>query len=129
MRRRPLQLTTMFGAAIIFAAQSLPLCSCTAATKGGATCASSCCGERSKVDAGGVRECRCTATWQSIRAPASETSQRIHVPSTPDFIQPVAAWTAHLGLHGVHWQTAFDLMTDGAPPGLRLHALFSVWRN
>ena len=34
-----------------------------------------------------------------------------------------------IGLNGAAWQNAFDLSSSGIPPGIRLHALLSVWRN
>jgi hypothetical protein len=129
MRRIPLQLTTMFAAATIFAAQTAPpICLCSATAAGLPSCKDSCCGEGSQDAASGATDCTCSATSRLILAPASEKSQRVDVPSTSNLILPVAAWTENLGLHGVDWQTAFDLVAASNPP-LRLHALFSVWRN
>jgi hypothetical protein len=35
----------------------------------------------------------------------------------------------HCGLNGAAWHNAFDRTSPGGPPGIRLHALLSVWRN
>jgi hypothetical protein len=35
---------------------------------------------------------------------------------------------ANYGIHGTPWATAFDLEAPGGLPGIRLHALLSVWR-
>lgn len=32
------------------------------------------------------------------------------------------------GLNGVTWANAFDLEAGSGPPGMRLHAILSVWQ-
>jgi hypothetical protein len=122
-----MHLTTKFAAALVFAAQAIaPLCTCGVAMAGPPavnSCHSNCCSDKSSDVTG------CTCSASSPSAPAIEKSLRLDLPPGSEFIRPIAAWTANLGLHGVDWQTAFDLMADDSPPGLRLHALFSVWRN
>ena len=128
--RGSMQLTTTLAAAMIFASQAmLPFCLCSAATARIPSCELSCCRGHRQHAAGGAPSCICSATLQSIPAPASEKFEHVDLPRTSDLIQPLAGWAPNLGLHGVDWHTAVNLMAVGNPPRLRLHALFSVWRN
>lgn len=51
----------------------------------------------------------------------SQSSPLAHVAIVPNAF--------HSGLNGVAWHNAFDLSSPGGPPGIRLHAFLSVWRN
>jgi hypothetical protein len=135
--------TTTVAAAMFAVAQGmLPLCLCSVATAGTvkahccktACCASKhcshwsrqCCCDPSEVSSY-ASTCTCIATYPSNFAPVFDASSRLEWPQAPS--TPPLALTSDVGLHGADWETAFDLMADRGPPGMRLHALFSVWRN
>jgi hypothetical protein len=44
------------------------------------------------------------------------------------FLAPAPTAAINCGINGAAWATAFDLEAPGGPPGMRLHAYFSVWQ-
>ncbi|BBO35039.1 hypothetical protein [Lacipirellula parvula] len=106
------------------------------------SCCSSCCSTESKDDAAAATccslgetgancdDCDCCVSADNSPLPASSTT----TVQADDSQQPLAdlassAIVAHAGLNGSAWHNAFDLASSGGVPGVRLHALLSVWRN
>jgi hypothetical protein len=99
-----------------------------------------CCGERyvaavdnccSSPEAAGNPAGGCSCSAQPSNVPAStptSTARVVEVDSTPHYLLAPAP-LADIGLNGASWATAFDLEALGGLPGIRLHALLSVWRN
>ncbi len=59
-------------------------------------------------------------------APASPT--RVVDADLGAFLLPAPTAAINSGINGAAWATAFDREAPGGPPGMRLHAYFSVWQ-
>lgn len=77
----------------------------------------------------GCEDCACSVSSAEypLQTPSNSTLSD-DAPTHVAYIPP-AALAANIGLHGAAWHNAFDLTSLGGPPGIRLHALLSVWRN
>lgn len=86
----------------------------------------SCCCNSDSGFAGGNSGCTCTApTKTPATAPYSPVQIEPLAPRLPLAVAPALS----CGLQGAAWSNAFDLAAFNGPPGLRLHAILSVWRN
>lgn len=105
------------------------------------TCGSGCCSTESDDDSttatccgtddaqSTCSDCHCCVAADKSPLPSTAGSLQSHddSPALVAFVPSVAP--VHTGLNGVAWHNAFDLSSPGGPPGIRLHALLSVWRN
>ena len=79
--------------------------------------------------AGDDSDCTCTALLETPAAVPSAPVQVEHLDSNLGAAAAVPPFVLSCGLNGTAWSNAFDLAVLKGPPGLRLHALLSVWRN
>jgi hypothetical protein len=111
----------------------LPPCCASRCSQEASEAAPSCCGSGNDCDstAGGVHNCDdcscCTSADESPLAPQITSSPTDHG-SAPAVYLAALPTALHSGLNGAAWHNAFDLASPGGPPGIRLHALLSVWR-
>lgn len=112
----------------------VPPCCASRCSQEASEAAPSCCGSPSECDstAGGAHHCDdcscCTSADESSLAPQT-TSSPTDDGSAPAVYLAALPGVLHSGLNGAAWHNAFDLASPGGPPGIRLHALLSVWRN
>ena len=111
----------------------LPPCCASRCSQKASETTPSCCGSGSDCDStAGAHHCDdcscCTSTDESSLAPQI-TSSPTDQGSAPAVYLAALPNAFHSGLNGVAWHNAFDLSSPGGPPGIRLHALLSVWRN
>ena len=71
----------------------------------------------------------CCDAAEKSPLPSSITTVQDDSQSSPIAHVAIVPNAFHSGLNGVAWHNAFDLSSPGGPPGIRLHALLSVWRN
>jgi hypothetical protein len=94
---------------------------------------SDCCGSGSHCGstAGGPHKCDdcscCTSAEEYPLVPQVTSAPTDHDSLAAAYL-PTSS-LLQIGLNGAAWQNAFDLSSSGTPPGIRLHALLSVWRN
>ena len=99
-------------------------------------CCSSVCEEpavASCCDAGGCGsdncdECACSVSSAEYPLQSPSNGAPTDDAAAQVVYIPAAALAANVGLHGAAWHNAFDLASLGGSPGIRLHALLSVWR-
>jgi hypothetical protein len=111
----------------------LPPCCASRCSQEASEAAPNCCGSGSDCDgAAGAHNCDdcscCNSADESSLAPqaASSPTDKASAPAVYLAALPKAF---HSGLNGAAWHNAFDLSSPGGTPGVRLHALLSVWRN
>ena len=105
------------------------------------SCCSSCCATESTDDAAAsdccstgdsgsnCDNCNCCAAAEKAPLLPTTASLQSHDDAPAFAALAPAVVPVHTGLNGVAWHNAFDLSSPGGPPGIRLHALLSVWRN
>ena len=90
--------------------------------------ASACC-DAANSGTHGCDDCHCCVAAEKSPLLPTTTSLQDDLQSSPFANVAIIPNAFHSGLNGVAWQNAFDLISPGGPPGIRLHALLSVWRN
>jgi len=76
-----------------------------------------------------ARGCSCSAAPLEFPVPTPGNPPRVFDADSGSLLLPSFAILVDSGLNGAAWSTAFDLEAPSGPLGLRLHAIFSVWRN
>lgn len=100
---------------------------CSVSKDASETSGSTCC----DVTGDGLRhcdDCSCCDAAEESPLPSTTASIQDDSHSAPVAYLAILPTAFHSGLHGVAWHNAFDLASPGGPPGIRLHALLSVWR-
>jgi hypothetical protein len=103
-------------------------CCKTSAVESSNPASSDCCSS----SGGGPSNCDdCGCCVEAEKAPLlpSSTTVQDDGQSSPLAHPAILPNALHSGLNGVAWHNAFDLSSPGGTPGVRLHALLSVWRN
>ncbi len=106
------------------------------------SCCTGCCTKSAASDLGGSECCDtagsdthdcddCGCCIAAEKAPLLPTPPSLQDDGHAGPIAPLAILPTsfHSGLNGAAWHNAFDLSSPGGTPGIRLHALLSVWRN
>ena len=73
-------------------------------------------------------DCSCCDAAEESPLPPSTTSVQDDTHSASVAHLAIFPTAFHSGLNGAAWHNAFDLTSPGRPPGIRLHALLSVWQ-
>ncbi|MBL9161348.1 MAG: hypothetical protein JNL18_01265 [Planctomycetaceae bacterium] len=102
-------------------------CCTTSAAEASETTGSECCGSTGDGPSN-CDDCGCCVAAEKAPLLPTTTTVQDDGHSAPIAYLAIVPTAFHSGLHGVAWHNAFDLTSPGGPPGIRLHALLSVWR-
>jgi len=102
---------------------------CCSASKDSSEASGSTCCDATSQGPQHCDDCSCCDAAEESPLPSPATSVQDESHSSPIAYLAILPTAFHSGLNGVAWHNAFDLTSPGGPPGIRLHALLSVWRN
>jgi hypothetical protein len=87
-----------------------------------------CCCSTADESTGSESECQCSVRANEPQAPAPASPTRVVDGDAGTFLLPAPTPAINSGINGAAWATAFDREAPGGPPGMQLHAYFSVWQ-